>query len=206
MRLNKRISVIIPALNEERVIAQVLQAVPDWVDEIIVVDNGSTDGIVAAARTGGARVLSEPRRGYGQACLAGSAALSAPDIVVFLDGDFSDHPEEMDQLVDPIARGETDMMIRSRVFRMPYGDQGLFLRRDRFEQLGGFLEQPILEDVDLVRRAQRFGKVVTAREAALTSRRRWQRLGVAQTTFIIQLILAGTALGISPGRLRRWYN
>ena len=115
MRRDKRISVIIPALNEELSIAQVIQAVPAWADEVIVADNGSTDSTVNAARNAGARVIIELRRGYGQACLAGIAALSAPDIVVFLDGDFSDYPEEMDRLVDPIIRNEADMMIGSRV-------------------------------------------------------------------------------------------
>jgi glycosyltransferase involved in cell wall biosynthesis len=115
MRRNTKISVIIPALNEESAIAKVLSAVPGWVDEVIVVDNGSTDRTVEIARRGGARVMLEARRGYGSACLTGLASLQDTDIVVFLDGDFSDYPNEMDRLVDPIISDQADMVIGSRV-------------------------------------------------------------------------------------------
>lgn len=115
MRQGAHISVVIPALNEERSIGKVLDAIPEWVDEVVVADNGSTDQTASVARDHGARVVTEPRRGYGQACLTGIAAVSAPDIVVFLDADFSDHPEEMDRLVDPILRDEADMIIGSRI-------------------------------------------------------------------------------------------
>ena len=114
MRREARIAVIIPALNEEGAIGRVLEALPAWVDQHIVVDNGSTDATADVARTHGAHVVHEPRRGYGAACLAGIAALDAPDIVVFLDGDFSDCPSEMDTLVDPILDGAADMVIGSR--------------------------------------------------------------------------------------------
>ena len=115
MRQNANIAVVMPALNEERAIGQVLQAIPCWVDEVVVVDNGSTDRTASVAREHGARVVPEPRRGYGRACLTGIAALSRPDIVVFLDADFSDHPDEMDRLVDPILRHEAEMVIGSRI-------------------------------------------------------------------------------------------
>ncbi|GAB4342754.1 MAG: hypothetical protein Kow0099_20550 [Candidatus Abyssubacteria bacterium] len=109
------IAVIIPAFNEEASIGKVLAAIPLWVDDIIVVDNGSTDGTAEVARSHGARVISEGRRGYGSACLAGMAALGSPDVVVFLDGDFSDYPEQIDRLVDPILRNEAEMVIGSRL-------------------------------------------------------------------------------------------
>ncbi len=115
MRNNARVSVIIPALDEALSIAKVLKAIPDWVDEVIVADNGSKDGTAAIAEENGARVVHEPRRGYGSACLTGIEALDRPDIVVFLDGDFSDRPEQMASLVDPILRDEADMVIGSRV-------------------------------------------------------------------------------------------
>ena len=114
MRDEATVAVIIPAFNEEPSIGKVLSAIPDWVDDVIVVDNGSTDRTAEVARGEGARIVSELRRGYGSACLAGIAALDSADIVVFLDGDFSDYPEEMALLVDPIARGEADMVIGSR--------------------------------------------------------------------------------------------
>ncbi len=115
MRQGATIAVVIPARDEEHSIGRVLKAVPEWVDEVVVCDNGSTDGTAEVARAHGARVVSESRRGYGSACLTALSALDGPDIVVFLDGDYSDHPEEMDRLVDPIARGEADLVVGSRV-------------------------------------------------------------------------------------------
>ena len=111
------ISVVIPALNEEEPIEQVVReclttGVPN---EIIVVDNGSTDRTAERARAAGAQVVSEPQPGYGRACLAGIRAVSSSsDIVVFLDGDGSDCPELIEQLVRPIAIGDEDFVIGSR--------------------------------------------------------------------------------------------
>ena len=115
----KDISVIIPAFNEERAIASVIREIPNFVREIIVVSNNSTDGTVATAQNAGATVLSEPRRGYGYACLKGLAYLAAlptpPDIVVFLDGDYSDYPEEMTKLIAPIVENDVDFVLGARV-------------------------------------------------------------------------------------------
>lgn len=115
MRDAHKIAVIIPALNEEGSIGHVVQAIPDWVDDVVVADNGSSDRTAERARQAGARVIRVPCRGYGSACLAAIAVLDEPDIVVFLDGDFSDHPDEADLLVDPIIAGEAEMVIGSRV-------------------------------------------------------------------------------------------
>lgn len=114
MRNNKRITVVIPALNEARAIAHVISEVPTWVDDIVVADNGSTDGTADIARARGARVVHEAERGYGAACLAGIAACADADIFVFLDGDYSDHPGELDRLVDPIISGACEFVIGSR--------------------------------------------------------------------------------------------
>lgn len=116
MRRGQRIGVIIPALNEERAIGRVIADVPDWVDDIVVVDNGSTDGTAAAAEIAGATVIAEPERGYGAACLRGIRALgSVPDVIVFLDGDYSDKPTEMPLLVDPILEEQAVFVVGSRI-------------------------------------------------------------------------------------------
>jgi glycosyltransferase involved in cell wall biosynthesis len=111
------ISIIIPALNEEEPIAAVVRdcLTTGLSGEIIVVDNGSRDRTAERARAAGARVVSEPTPGYGRACAAGIRALAPEcDLVVFLDGDGSDCPEFMSQLIDPIRRGEQDFVIGSR--------------------------------------------------------------------------------------------
>jgi hypothetical protein len=112
---SQRVSVIIPALNEELAIGKVISSIPNWVDEIVVVDNGSTDCTARVAADCGARVVSERERGYGAACLKGIAVLHSSDVVVFLDGDFSDDASEMGTLVEPIVSGHVDLVIGSRV-------------------------------------------------------------------------------------------
>ncbi|CCQ91704.1 Dolichol phosphate mannosyltransferase or dolichol phosphate beta glucosyltrandferase [Nitrospina gracilis 3/211] len=114
--MSSRISVILPAFNEEQSIGLVLDDLPqDRLHQIIVVDNASTDATAEVARQHGATVVSEPRRGYGSACLKGIATLDHPDIVVFLDADYSDYPEEIDLLVQPIEAGEQDFVLGSRM-------------------------------------------------------------------------------------------
>lgn len=111
-----KVAVIIPALNEEGSIGAVLDHIPrDLVSDMIVVDNGSTDKTALIAAAKGARVFSEPRRGYGYACLKGIAELQNPEIVAFLDADYSDFPEEMNLVVEPIASGQADLVIGSRI-------------------------------------------------------------------------------------------
>jgi glycosyltransferase involved in cell wall biosynthesis len=113
--LSRRVAVIIPALDEEEAIGLVVGEVRSLVAEVVVVDNGSCDRTAEVARAAGARVVPEPRRGYGQACLTGIAALApGPDVVVFLDGDHSDHPAQLPALVAPILDGQADMVIGSR--------------------------------------------------------------------------------------------
>ena len=115
MRQTQHCTVIIPALNEEASIAGVIGEIPDWVDRIIVADNGSTDRTAERAREAGADIADAPLRGYGSACLAGIAAAGETDIVIFVDGDLADFPERMDTLVDPLVEDGVDMVIGSRV-------------------------------------------------------------------------------------------
>lgn len=114
----ERIIVIIPAFNEARAIGNVIEDIPGGlVNEVVVVNNASTDETAENARRAGATVVTEPRRGYGYACLRGMehARLKRPDIVVFLDGDYSDHPDEMPLLVGPIIHGDADFVVGSRM-------------------------------------------------------------------------------------------
>ncbi len=111
-----KVVAIIPALDEEGSIGQVVAAVPrDAVSEIIVVDNGSTDRTAEVAARHGAVVVREPQRGYGAACYAGVMAAQGADLLVFLDGDRSDVPEEMPLILGPILRGDADLVIGSRL-------------------------------------------------------------------------------------------
>ena len=115
---NPTIVVIIPVLNEEDSIGLVLAHIPEGMAAaVIVVDNGSTDRTGAVAAEAGAVVVREPRRGYGAACLRGmaEAARFAPDVIVFLDGDYSDYPEEMADLVRPVVEEGCDLVIGSRM-------------------------------------------------------------------------------------------
>ncbi len=113
------IIVIIPAYNEENAIANVIKEIPDYVSEIIVISNNSTDKTIEVATKAGATVLSENRKGYGYACLKGMEYIAnrdkKPEIIVFLDGDYSDFPEELTQLVEPIITQNVDFVIGARV-------------------------------------------------------------------------------------------
>jgi glycosyltransferase involved in cell wall biosynthesis len=117
------VSVIIPTRNEAQAIARVLEDLPrDLTTEVIVVDSNSNDGTPAIAASMGARVIQEPRRGYGRACLTGLATANSPDVVVFLDGDYSDRPSELPILLAPIAEGRADITLGSRLRgRLPAG-------------------------------------------------------------------------------------
>jgi glycosyltransferase involved in cell wall biosynthesis len=110
----QRIAVIIPAVDEEEAIGLVVSELPPLVDQIIVVDNGSRDRTAEVARAAGARVVWEPRRGYGQACLRGIAAAEGADVLVFMDGDRSDYPAQLKDVVAPILAGTADLVVGSR--------------------------------------------------------------------------------------------
>jgi glycosyltransferase involved in cell wall biosynthesis len=111
-----RVSIIIPTHNEAYAIGRVLADLPsDLATEVIVVDSNSNDGTPEIAANMGARVIQEPRRGYGRACLTGLANATAPDVVVFLDGDYSDRPSELPTLLAPIIENRADITLGSRL-------------------------------------------------------------------------------------------
>lgn len=117
-----KVKVIIPAYNEQDSIANVINNIPDIVDEIIVISNNSTDNTEANAKQAGATVLTENRKGYGHACLKGMEYIVSqsvkPGIIVFLDGDYSDYPEELTKLIEPILKDKIDFVIGARVKRL----------------------------------------------------------------------------------------
>ncbi len=121
MQLPTTIRVIIPAYNEQDSIPLVIQDIPDIVTEVIVVSNNSTDNTIVNAQQAGATVLEESRKGYGYACLKGMEYVASlqetTDIIVFLDGDYSDYPEQLTDLVAPIINDGLDMVIGARVSR-----------------------------------------------------------------------------------------
>src|SRR5262249_32030351 len=128
-------SVIIPVFNERDSLPRVVGDIPSGlVSEIVVVDNASTDGTDLVATGLPVRLVREARRGYGSACLTGVAALASapPDVIVFLDGDYSDHPEEMSSLLDAVARG-ADLVIGSRM--LGHREPGALLPQARFGNL-----------------------------------------------------------------------
>lgn len=212
------VAVIIPVLNEAQALPRVLAAIPPWVSCTIVADNGSTDGSGEIARRCGALVVREPRRGYGSACLAAMASLPPVDIVVFLDGDASDDAGEMAQIVAPIAAGEADLVLGSRMLgeREPgaltpqqifgnwlactlirwiwghrFTDLGPFraIRRDALDRLG-MADRDYGWTVEMQVRAARRGLV--CREVPVCYRRRVGRSKVSGT--IRGVIGAGTKI------------
>jgi len=221
-----RMSVVIPTLNEEEHLEVTLEGVTREPDiEVIVVDGGSTDRTAEMALARRARLLRTAAQRARQ-LNAGAAAASA-QALIFLHGDtrlptgFARHA--LDLLAQPgtaagafrlaiagAGRGlrlvETLANWRSRLLHLPYGDQALFVTADLFRRVGGFPDLPIMEDVVFIRRLTRVGRIEIAPCSALTSDRRWRRLGILRTALVNQVVLAGFFLGVDPARLARWYR
>jgi uncharacterized protein len=222
----ERVSVIIPALNEERNIAATLRAVRrNPCHEVIVVDGGSTDATAQCAREAGVTVLAS-KPGRARQMNAGVVRAEGGSLL-FLHADTLLPPDWAEVVprtlrTAGVAAGafrfriagnfpgkswiEWTTGLRSRWLQRPYGDQGLFLTRALFEEMGGFADLPIMEDYEFAVRLRRRGRIVTVSEAALTSARRWQTLGVLRTTLRNQWMLAGYHLGVNPQRLATRYR
>ncbi len=211
-----RISVVIPALDEEQSLPLVLADLPwDSLTEVVVADNGSSDGTAAVAQRGGARVAHAARRGYGSACLAGLAALAPTDVIVFLDADYSDHPDELPQVVAPILEGRADLVIGSRALglrepgsMMPQQVFGNWLATRmvrlihgvRFTDLGPFraVTSAALERIDM--RDANFGWTVEMQVRAIQEGLRIVEVPVAYRRRIGVSKIAGTLKGtVSAG-------
>ncbi len=220
------ISVIIPALDEEARLPATLTAVRlGTPHEIIVVDGGSSDRTAEVARAHDCIVLTtSPGRA---AQMNAGAAIATGEILLFLHADTLPPPDYSELVRSSLAErgvagGAFEFAIageflgrrlvergtnwRARWRQLPYGDQGIFVRRTTFIEVGGFAALPIMEDYELVRRLRSVGTIAIAPGVALTSGRRWQRLGAIGTTLFNQMMILGYLTGISPARLARWYH
>lgn len=219
------LSVIIPALNEERQIARTIRDATSPDAQIIVSDGGSTDRTVAIARSLGAHIISGQT---GRACQQNrGAAAAGGEVLLFLHADTLLPPNYGNHIFDTLMdrwtvlgafRFATDAHtpamrtiafftnLRAGRLKLPYGDQGLFVRRADFYRFGGFPETPIAEDLYLVRKMARNGRIALAPVAAVTSARRWQRLGPVRTTLVNTIITVGCLAGVSPERLAPLYR
>lgn len=222
-RESQTVSVVVPTLNEAGQIAATLERIKAvQPKEILVVDGGSTDATARIAADSGAVVLTSPPGRARQMNTGAEAAAGA--VLLFLHAD-TWPPEDCTALAaealdrDGVVAGAFSFALRerlrggrlvewltnarSRSGRLPYGDQGLFVRRELFEALGGFPPWPVLEDLELLHRLKRVGRVVTLRPSVLTSARRWQQGGLLRTFARHQMILLGYAAGLSPQALAR---
>jgi rSAM/selenodomain-associated transferase 2 len=218
------ISVVIPTLDEaERIESTVSSVLRSDEVECVVIDGGSRDDTVARALRAGARVA-HASRGRAVQLNAGARMATHP-LLVFLHADtilplgyervvrriladpgvacgaFRLHIEPATSSLRAIERIAN---LRARRLALPYGDQALFVRADRFHQLGGFPDLPIMEDFEFVRRLRRTGRVEIASEAVATSSRRWRRYGTWRTTAMHQLALLAYLGGIRATTIARW--
>jgi rSAM/selenodomain-associated transferase 2/rSAM/selenodomain-associated transferase 1 len=219
------ISVIIPALNEAHNIVDTITSISHGSNtEIIVVDGGSIDNTVSIAKTLGAKIIqgSPPRsRQMNQ-----GADAASKDVLLFLHAD-TRLPKNFDgsifhALKQPgVVAGAFELRIdspvpslrfiervanwRSRCFKMPYGDQTIFMFSKVFHQMGGFPNVPIMEDFELIQRLRKKGDVVTLPQPVITSPRRWLNQGILKTTLVNQLVILSYFMGISPDSIARLY-
>jgi hypothetical protein len=224
--VKKRLSIIIPTLNEAGSIEKTISHLQKSKEvEIVVVDGGSRDNTIQLAGSLGVRVLLTDTSKAVQ--MNAGAAESNGDVLLFLHAD-TRLPDNFDAKVmdavsqngfcsgafslgiDSDARGlrfiERVANWRSRVFQMPYGDQALFVCRKLFNEIGGFPDFPIMEDFELVRRLRKKGKISILPESVRTSPRRYLNFGIFKTWFLNQIIIAAYYLGIPPERLACWYR
>jgi len=219
------ISVIIPCLNEETQIVQTLQSVrrEKTPHELIVADGGSHDRTVASARDFAIIVMSS--RGRGLQMNTG-AKIASGDILLFLHADCRLESGTLKLIEDIAQQGyvagcltqkinhpawifrciEKSGTLRAKCFKIFYGDQGIFVKRDVFERLNGFQPLRLFEDIEFSKRVRSQGKVCVLPKKIETSSRRWQKKGLVRTTLLNRFLLALYYFGISPERLSKWYS
>ena len=226
-----KISLIIPVFNEAKIIEKYLLKIPMKPDlEVIIVDGQSDDQTIALCENINLKfkpkIVTSPSKGRANQMNFG-ASLATGEYLCFLHldsqlpfdyitqiedllsqpntiaGAFSlaiDAPQFSFRLLEKLVNG------RSRLFSLPYGDQGLFLKASVFRLMGGFAPMPIMEDYEFVQRLKKQGKIQISQASVLTSSRRWQKLGILKTTLINQGMILGYYLKIDPEILASWYR
>lgn len=219
-----KLAIVIPTLNEEQALGELLGKVRSMADEVCVSDGGSSDATVAIAEQLGVRVV-QGEAGRGVQLNRGARATEA-EILLFLHADTLLPPQAAGRVRQAIESGAVGggfrvgyddrrsvlrlgnrlIGLRTRLTGCPLGDQAQFVTRDAFEALEGFRDWPILEDLDFIRRLKRYGKVVVVAEAVTTSARRVLAQGVVRSVTTNYLIWILYFLGVSPHRLARLYR
>ncbi len=221
-----KISIIIPTLNEEKVLKNTIANIPeDPYTELIVVDGGSTDRTEGIARLYTEKFYRVATPSRSEQMNLG-AKYSEGDLLIFLHADSLLPKDGLNKIRDAISSGaiggafnlsiksERSSLrliafianIRSRLTRIPYGDQGIFVKKAVFKEIGGFKSIPLMEDIDFSLRLKKRGKVVFIKDKIVTSDRRWEREGVIWGTLRNWLLTVLFYLGVSPVRLVRWYR
>ncbi len=219
----KKLSIIIPVFNEAENIAATLARTNNV--EVIVVDGGSQDNTVEITQALGVKVVRSNTANRAQQMNTGAQAATG-EILLFLHAD-TRLPPQFETMVEReiatnIAAGafalqidgclwglrlvEIGVNMRSRIFALPYGDQAIFLNAKLFYELGGFADLPIMEDFELICRLKRHGRITIIPTPVTTSSRRWQKLGIIQTTLINQVAIIAYLIGVSPSKIAAWYR
>jgi len=224
----KKISIILPVFNESLLLPSVLQSLARYRDgnfEVIVADGGSSDGTLSIAKQWSDRLVLSPK-GRGIQMNQG-ANLAEGEILLFLHADSTLDPKGLDAIReslrdDHMVGGAFHLSIdsshwglclvsfganlRTALNRIPYGDQGIFVRKKVFERMGGFQDLPFMEELDFFRRLKKEGKVTLLKERIKTSPRRWDQEGIIKVTLRNQVFLGLYYFGVSPHYLVRWYQ
>jgi rSAM/selenodomain-associated transferase 2 len=219
-----RLAIVVPTLNEEETLRRTLPGALAAADEVVVSDGGSSDSTVEVARQLGARVVVGPPSRGGQ--LNRGAAATTAGVLLFLHADTTLPPDGARAVRAAVAGGadggafrlrfDVDspvqrlgarlINLRTRLTRVPLGDQAQFVTRQAFERLGGFRDWPILEDLDLALRLRRLGTTVLVADPVTTGARRFVEQGTVRTVATNWLIWLLFFLGVSPHRLARLYK
>jgi len=223
-----KLSIIVPVLNEGEGIAAALDALSDLRSlgsEVIVVDGGSRDATIQRARLRADRVIAAPRGRASQ--MNAGAAKARGDVLLFLHADTRLPRAAEHVILDGLARsgrvwgrfnvkieGRSPLLlivgrlmdVRSRLTGIATGDQAIFVRRDAFESVGGFVEIPLMEDITLSKRLKRVSRPLCVRERVVSSGRRWEQNGVLATILLMWRLRLAFFLGADPKELARQYG